>query len=281
MRHRAERAHLRSTTDRFLKERDLSKPDKRVLVIGATGSIGRLVVQECLQHGYSVRALVRHPGQAGQFPSGVEAVVGDLTSAGSLADALDGVDGIVFTHGANGAAPGPEAVDYGAVRNALAALRGRHARIALMTTIGVTDRKGAHDWKRRGEWLVRASGLPYTIVRPGWFDMNDSDQHRLVMLQGDKRQSGTPRDGVISRRQLAHVLVWSLQSQGALRKTFELIAETGSQQKDLDSVAARLDPDAKNALDAVHDAANMPLDREPEQIREDLERIGVASGAAD
>jgi len=41
--------------------------------------------------------------------------------------------------------------------------------------IGVTNREGdynrqteAHDWKRRGERLVRASGLPYTIVRPGW-----------------------------------------------------------------------------------------------------------------
>lgn len=42
-----------------------------------------------------------------------------------------------------------------------------------MTAIGVTNREGddnrqteAHDWKRRGERLVRASGLPYTIVRP-------------------------------------------------------------------------------------------------------------------
>ena len=37
--------------------------------------------------------------------------------------------------------------------------------ISLMTTIGMTDRRGAHDWKRRGERLVRASGLPYAVVR--------------------------------------------------------------------------------------------------------------------
>jgi hypothetical protein len=43
----------------------------------------------------------------------------------------------VFTHGSSGAV---EAVDYGGVRNVLAALGDRPARIALMTAIGVTDR---------------------------------------------------------------------------------------------------------------------------------------------
>src|SRR5436190_24205181 len=94
---------------------------------------------------------------------------------------------------------GAETVDYGGVRNVLRALGPREARIALMTAIAVTNRNSAynrsteaHDWKRRSERLVRASGLPYTIVRPGWFDYNGPDEHRLVSLQGDKRpQSGT------------------------------------------------------------------------------------------
>jgi hypothetical protein len=38
---------------------------------------------------------------------------------------------------------------------------------------------------------VRASGLPYTIVRPGWFDYNGPDEHRLVLLQ-DASASGYP-----------------------------------------------------------------------------------------
>jgi uncharacterized protein YbjT (DUF2867 family) len=141
-----------------------------------------------------------------------------------------------------------------------------------MTTIGVTDRKGAHDWKRRGERLIRASGLPYTIVRPGWFDMNASDQLRILMLQGDKRQSGTPRDGVISRQQLAQVLVWSLRSHAAVRKTFELVAARGPGANDLDAIAAGLDADQEGALDAVHDASNMPLEAEPLGIQTELNR---------
>ncbi|GAP53617.1 NAD dependent epimerase/dehydratase, partial [Arthrobacter sp. Hiyo6] len=65
-------------------------------------------------------------------------------------------------------------------------------------------------WKLRSERLVRASGNPYTIVRPGWFDYNQPDQRTIVMLQGDRRQSGSPADGVIARDQIARVLIDSL-----------------------------------------------------------------------
>ena len=135
-------------------------------------------------------------------------VVGDLTRPDTLAAAVDRVDAIVFTHGSDGGGKtGAERVDYGGVRHVLAALGGRSVRIALMTAIGVTNREGdynrrtqAHDWKRRSERLVRTSGLPYTIVRPGWFDYNASGEHRLVLLQGDRRHAGDSSDGVIARR---------------------------------------------------------------------------------
>jgi uncharacterized protein YbjT (DUF2867 family) len=244
----------------------------KVLVVGATGSIGQHVLLHAMRQGYEVRALLRDAAQATRLPPGVEAVVGDLTREGTLHAAVLGVDAIIFTHGSNGRAAGPEAVDYGAVRNVLGALGGRPARIALMTTIGVTDRKGAHDWKRRGERLVRASGLPYTIVRPGWFDMNAQDQRGIVMLQGDRRQSGTPRDGVIARNQLAEVLVWSLRSGAATRKTFELVAERGG-NKGLDEVASGLQVDLPGALDGAQDADNMPLEREPQSVRADLDAV--------
>jgi uncharacterized protein YbjT (DUF2867 family) len=194
---------------------------------------------------------------------------------------VSGIDAIVFTHGTvGGATNGAETVDYGGVRNVLVALGGRKVRIALMTAIGVTDRRGAHDWKRRGERLVRASGLPYTIVRPGWFDYNKPNQHRLILLQGDRRQSGTPRDGVVARQQLAEVLVRSLQSPKALHKTFELIAETGPEPDDFDALFATTDPDAERALDGVHDAANMPLNEEPQRVIADLKDVRARSQAA-
>ena len=173
-----------------------------VLVVGATGSIGRLVVDEATREGYSVRALVRNPGKAPELFPGAQVVVGDLTHGETLTAAVDGVDAVVFTLGSDGGKLGAENVDYGGVRNVLRALGSRRVRLALMTAIGVTNRTGAynrateaHDWKRRSERLVRASGLPYTIVRPGWFDYNAPDEHRLVLLQGDRRQAGDPADG--------------------------------------------------------------------------------------
>jgi uncharacterized protein YbjT (DUF2867 family) len=126
---------------------------------------------------------------------GADVIVGDVTRPDTLPAAVAGIDAVVFTLGSDGAGKvGAENVDYGGVRNVLNALGSRPARVALMTSIGVTNRTGAynrsteaHDWKRRAERLVRASRMPYTIVRPGWFDYNGPDEHRLVLLQGCSR----------------------------------------------------------------------------------------------
>ncbi len=252
-----------------------------VLVVGATGSIGRLVVDEVLRQGHSVRALVRDPGKKRQLPTEAQVVIGDVTGPDTLSYAVDGVDAVVFTLGSDGKGKvGAENVDYGGVRNVLRALGNRKARIALMTAIGVTNRIGtynrtteAHDWKRRSERLVRSSGLPYTIVRPGWFDYNAPDEHRLVLLQGDERQAGDASDGVVARRQIAEVLVRSLSSDHALRKTFELIATKGTAPHDFEALFTALEADPQGALDGVHDMVNMALKDEPQRVRDDLDAV--------
>lgn len=257
----------------------MNSPGSLVLVVGATGSIGVHVVRQALEQGQRVRALVRDPDRARRrLPAGAELVVGDLTDPTSLREAVAEVDAIVFTHGSNGGRAETEAIDYGAVRNILTALDGRTVRIALMTSIGVTEREGsynrstqAHDWKRRSERLVRASGNPYTIVRPAWFDYNAPDQRRIIMLQGDTRRAGTSADGVIARDQIARVLVDSLSLDAADHKTLELLAETGSAQDDLAPGFAALEPN--DDLDGVRDIANMPLDEEPESVRTDVEAL--------
>jgi uncharacterized protein YbjT (DUF2867 family) len=108
---------------------------------------------------------VRTPSKGHNFPAQVEVISGDVTRPETLIAAVNGVS-IVFTLGGK---VGAETVDYGGVRNILFALGSQKPRIALMTSIGVTNREGpynrsteSHDWKRRAERLVRASGLPYT-----------------------------------------------------------------------------------------------------------------------
>jgi uncharacterized protein YbjT (DUF2867 family) len=254
-----------------------------VLVIGATGSIGGVVVKEALRRGHAVRGLVRTAEKAHRLPPQAKAFIGDLTRPETLVASVDGIDAVVFTHGSDGAGKaGAETIDYGGVRNVLMTLGSKPARIALMTAIGVTDRAGSynrstesHDWKRRAERLVRSSGLPYTIVRPGWFDYNKSDEHQLVFLQGDTRHAGNSSDGVIARSQIAEVLVHSLTSDRALRKTFELVAIKGPAQEDLDGLFAALDADPENALDGVRDTPNQPLDEEPQRVKDDLRSLSA------
>jgi uncharacterized protein YbjT (DUF2867 family) len=261
----------------------------RVLVVGATGSIGRLVVEESIRQGYPTRALVRDPDKARRLPAEADIVVGDVTRPDTLPPAVAGIDAIVFTLGSDGAGKiGPETVDYGGVRNVLIALGAQPAWIALMTSIGVTNRTGAfnratkaHDWKRRSERLVRASGRPYTIVRPGWFDYNKPDELRLVLLQGDTRWAGDPSDGAVARRQIAQVLVRSLGSDAALRKTFELVAERGPAPEDFDALFAPLEADPPGSLDGAQDVENMPLTDEPPQVPDHLRELQRSADKAD
>ncbi|MFC8263942.1 SDR family oxidoreductase [Streptomyces sp. NPDC057291] len=259
-----------------------------VLVAGATGSIGRLVVTEAIARGHTVRALVRNRTKGAQLlPADAELVVGDVTRPETLPEAVADVDAIVLTLGSFGTgASSPETVDYGGVRNvltALASLDGTRPRVALMTSIGATTRSSSYghllEWKRRSERLVRASGLTYTIVRPGWFDMNGPDDHQVLFLQGDRRRSGDPADGCVARADIARVLVAALTAPEAVGRTFELVAEQGAAPSDLGPLFAALDQDPPGSLDAVRDEANMPLDGEPQRVRDDLDAVRARAAA--
>jgi uncharacterized protein YbjT (DUF2867 family) len=102
----------------------MTNPRMAVLVVGATGSIGRLVVEEALRQGHAVRALVRTPDKARKLPGEAQVVLGDVTRPDTLPGAVDGVDAIVFTLGSDGAGKGgAKSIDYGGMRNVLAAAR--------------------------------------------------------------------------------------------------------------------------------------------------------------
>jgi uncharacterized protein YbjT (DUF2867 family) len=254
-----------------------------VLVIGASGSIGRPVVDELTRRGANVRVLVRESSRDG-FPEGTDVLVGAITDPDDVAEALDGVDAVVLTHGASagggrGTAENMEAVDYGAVKNVLtSAPEGLH--IALMTAICVTYPEIGYnqtsrvcDWKRRSERLVRSSGLPYTIVRPGWFDVVADGENAVVLEQGDQRHSGTADDGGVARQQIAEVLVDSLYTDSAAYRTLELFAAPGDATTDLDQAFAALDADLPGALDGVHDRDSQPLTEEPSRVLTDLDSV--------
>lgn len=260
----------------------------RVLIIGATGSVGTHAVAASVAAGHQTRAVVRDLARANRvLTTSAELAVGDARDADFLHGAVEGVDAIVFTHGGHGGRGEAEAIDYGIVRATLEALRGRRVRIALMTSIGVTVHNSAcnkssqsHDWKRRAERLVRASGNSYTIVRPGWFDDSTTAHPELLFLQGDTRRAGSPEDGWVARAQIARVLVESLTTQEANRKTLELVAERGDRQTDLAPLFAALQPDVEGSLEGVLDPDTLPLDREPGSVTAEATRVGRRAAAS-
>jgi hypothetical protein len=77
------------------------------------------------------------------------------------------------------------------------------------------------------------------------------------------------RHGAVARHQLAEVLVDSLTSDEALRKTFELVAETGPATHDFNRLFDTADAD----VIGLHDAANMPLDQEPPEVLKELDSV--------
>jgi uncharacterized protein YbjT (DUF2867 family) len=69
-----------------------------ILVTGATGTVGRNVVEQLVKHGADVRALVRDPAKA-NFPAGVNTVKGDLLDVDSLRSAFSGVSTLFLLNG--------------------------------------------------------------------------------------------------------------------------------------------------------------------------------------
>lgn len=245
-------------------------PIRTVLAIGATGSIGRLAVEELLAQGLAVRALVRDEPRARRaLPAGVELVVGDLATGAGLEAAVEGVDGMVLTHGG-----APRDVDYQGVLNVIEALAGRRPRIALMTSMsaskGGSQYGGVLEWKRRSERLIRAYGAPYTIVRPGWFDYQGPGENALLVEQGDISPVDSHRG--VARRQIAQVLVHALLAETATNVTLELFAQAGEPPADWEAVFTPLTRDDAVALAGAHDAG-VALPDEPASVLADIERL--------
>ena len=252
-----------------------TKRDGTVLVVGATGSVGRLVVAEAVRQGYSTRALVRDVSRAGRLDPGALKAVGELTRAETLTSTLAPTSTPSSPRGPPTATPPRLSRRLRGAEERLHSLGGRGVRVALMTAIGVTGRGNSHDWKCRGERLVRASDHSCTIVRPGWFDVNDDDELQITLLQGDTRHRREPR----RRGDRPSPDRPGLRRQPRLRRGRSPDLRTGrgarAGQDDLEPAFARLDKDPLGSVDGIRDQANMPAEAEPERVRRDLSALAV------
>lgn len=153
-----------------------------ILVTGATGTIGRNVVEQLARRGATVRALVRDPAKAraAGFPASVETVQGDLLDVDSLRAALEGVSTLFLLN----------AVVPDEFTQALVALNlAREAGIERVVYLSVihADRYAnvPHFAGKFGvERMIEHLGIPATILRPAYFMDNDRTVRDVVQQYG-------------------------------------------------------------------------------------------------
>jgi uncharacterized protein YbjT (DUF2867 family) len=137
---------------------------ERVLVLGATGNVGRHVVGELVASGTQVRAHTRDAARAAEVIPGAELFEGELTDD-LLEGAVDGVDA-VFLLSAHGYAMGE-----GQLR-VIRALRRSGVRIVKLSgTSSAITPDGPHACRQHWEveQVLKASGQPFVILRPNSF----------------------------------------------------------------------------------------------------------------
>jgi uncharacterized protein YbjT (DUF2867 family) len=199
-----------------------------ILVAGGHGQVALRLLKILADQGHRARGLIRKPEQAADLEAvGAVPVLGDLENDDSLAGYVRGADAVVF---AAGAGPGSGAarkktVDLGgAVKLADAAKAEGVRRYVMVSSIGADRPESAGDAMRpyleakaQADDYVRASGLDWTIVRPG--SLTDEPGTGRVRVSRELGNRGpVPRDDV------AAVLAATLTIPATIGQTFELFA---------------------------------------------------------
>ena len=200
----------------------------RVAIAGGHGQIALRLARVLAARGDEAVGLIRNPDHAEDVrQAGAEPAVVDLEHASEdeVAQAVHGADAVVFAAGA-GPGSGPErkdTMDYGgAVKLIEAAKRAGIDRYVIVSSMGAdADADGDDTFavylraKGRADDAVRASGLDYTVIRPG--GLTDDPGTGQVNLG-----TGLPR-GSVPRDDVAEVLAAVLHTPGSSGKTADLI----------------------------------------------------------
>lgn len=237
----------------------------KILVAGATGGVGQLVVAKLLAKNLEVRAMTRTRSKAeSMFDNKVEVVEGDIRKPSTLNNATQDIDYIICCTGTTAfpslrwdfanlfqPANSPEAVDGEGVKNLVAAAPRDLKRFVFVSSAGVLRKDelpfnilnafGVLDAKLMGEKAIAASGLPYTIIRPARlidgpytsYDLNTLLRAKTDGKKGIKIESGDRANGEASRIDVANACVESLFDDNTVNQDFS-IANEGDRPTNID-----------------------------------------------
>ena len=203
----------------------------KVLVLGATGGTGRLIVEDALAKGHSVVALVRSKANAPDL-RGADVFEGDARDEAALVKALNGCDAVVSSLGTGMSLYGEVTLLSVATSALVSVMRRKDVRrLVCISALGVGDSRGhggfvfdnvfqplllrnSYKDKNRQEDAIRASSLDWTIVRPG--ALNDEPARGNVKAFTDLTNV---HGGKIARADVARFVVEQLTTDTWLRRT--------------------------------------------------------------
>jgi uncharacterized protein YbjT (DUF2867 family) len=158
----------------------------KVLVVGATGTLGRQIVRRALDDGHEVRCLARSAQRAGFLREwGVELVRGNLTKPETLPSALEGIDAVIDAATARPSESVKE-VDWQGKVNLIQATQAAGVKRFIFISI-LNSEKFPHvplmNVKRCTEKFLAESGLDYTILQPCGFLQGLIGQYAIPILE--------------------------------------------------------------------------------------------------
>jgi NAD(P)H dehydrogenase (quinone) len=196
-----------------------------IVVTGATGHLGQLVIDELLQRvpADQVVAAVRDAGKATEIAArGVEIRIADYNDPATLTTVFNSGDIVLLISSSE---VGNRLGQHQAVIDAA-----REAGVARLAYTGVlggpeADFDLAADHKAT-EQAILDSGLTYTFLRNGWYHENYTQQLAVQLEHGVVGSAGEGRVGSASRRDFAAAAAVVLAGEGHEKKAYELNGDT-------------------------------------------------------
>ena len=150
-----------------------------ILVTGATGRVGRHVVDQLVKRGAAVRVLTRDPSKT-QFPAGVEVVQGDLLDIDALRAAFDGVRTLFLLNAVTGDEFTQAIITLNVAREAGV------ERVVYLSVIHADRFANVPHFavKSGAERMLEQMGFSATILRPSYFIDNEHMIKDVVLNHG-------------------------------------------------------------------------------------------------
>lgn len=196
----------------------------KVLVAGAHGNTGQRIVSLLAENRHEAYAMIRKEDQQEEMTKlGGKPVVADLE--GDLSQAVSGMDAVIFAAGSGGHTGPEKTIDVdqnGAISLIQEAKAKGVPRFIMLSAISADDpaagpEKLKHylEAKQKADEALQASGLNYTILRPGTLNDDPASGVRAAHSLAD-------RSGTISRQDVAEALVECLNLECTRNQTIEM-----------------------------------------------------------